>query len=149
MEECMNTKFVWRNRALMFGLCIAAGAACGGNGDSFLTPLGGNGGGTDLTPPTVATVVPQSGATSVPTNAIITVTFSENVDSASVTNAAFSLTPGITGTIVVSGAVAQFTPTPALPPSTIVNGTISNVKDRAGNTMQTPFNFFFSTSATP
>ena len=145
----MSKQSVWRNRALMLGLCIVASVACGGGGDSFLTPLGGNGGGTDLTPPTVATVVPQSGATNVPTNAIITVTFSENVDSASVTNAAFSLTPGITGTIVVSGAVAQFTPTPALPPSTIVNGTISNVRDRAGNIMQTPFNFFFSTAASP
>lgn len=145
----MSKQSVWQDRTLMLGLCIAAAVACGGGGDSFLTPLGGNGGGTDLTPPTVATVVPQSGATNVPTNAIITVTFSENVDSASVTNAAFSLTPGITGTIVVSGAVAQFTPTPALPPSTIVNGTISNVRDRAGNIMQTPFNFFFSTAASP
>jgi hypothetical protein len=149
MEECMNQKFVWRNRVLMLGLCMAAGGACGGGGDSFLTPIGGNGGGTDLTPPAVATVVPASGATNVPTNATITVTFSENVDSASVTNTAFTLTPGISGTIVVSGAVAQFTPTPGLPPSTIINGTISNVKDLAGNTMQTPFNFFFSTSATP
>jgi hypothetical protein len=149
MEECMSKQSVWRDRALMLGLCIVVGTACGGGGDSFLTPLGGNGGGTDLTPPTVATVVPASGATNVPTNAIITVTFSENVDSASVTNAAFNLTPGITGTIVVSGAVAQFTPTPGLPPSTIVNATISNVKDRAGNTMQTPFNFFFSTAASP
>lgn len=145
----MSKQSVWRDRCLMLGLCIVAAVACGGGGDSFLTPLGGNGGGTDLTPQTVATVVPQSGATNVPTNAIITVTFSENVDSASVTNAAFSLTPGITGTIVVSGAVAQFTPTPALPPSTIVNGTISNVRDRAGNIMQTPFNFFFSTAASP
>ena len=145
----MTNEFVRRSRALMLGFCMVAGAACGGGGDSFLTPLGGNGTGTDLTPPTVATVVPASGATNVPTNATITVTFSENVDSASVTNVAFALTPGITGTIVVSGAVAQFTPTPALPPSTIVNGTISNVKDRAGNTMRTPFNFFFTTSATP
>ena len=142
----MTKEFVWRTRALVLGLCTIAGAACGGGGDSFLTPLGGNGGGTDLTPPTVATVAPQSGATNVPTNAIITVTFSENVDSASVTNAAFTLTPGITGTITVSGAVAQFTPSPALPAATIVNGTISNVKDRSGNAMQTPFNFFFSTT---
>ena len=142
----MNNGLVWRTRALMVALCMAAGAACGGSGDDFITPIGGNGGGTDLTPPTVATVVPQSGATNVPTNAIITVTFSENVDSASVTNTAFSLTPGITGTIAVSGAVATFTPSPALPPSTIVNGTISNVKDRSGNTMATAYSFFFSTS---
>ena len=144
----MTDKFVWRTRALTLGLCLAAGAACGGGGDSFLTPLnGGAGTGTDLTPPTVASVVPVNGATNVPTNAIITVTFSEPVDSASVTNAAFSLTPGITGTIVVSGAVAQFTPTPALPPSTVVNGTISNVKDRNGNIMTTPVNFFFTTAS--
>jgi hypothetical protein len=147
MEECMTNGFVWRTRAVMLGLCMAAGAACG-NGDSFLTPLGG-GTGTDLTPPTVATVVPQSGAANVPTNATITVTFSENVDSATVTNTAFALTPGITGTISVSGAVAIFTPSPGLPPSTIVNGTINNVKDRAGNTMAGPFNFFFTTTTGP
>lgn len=143
----MGNGFVWRARALIFGFCMAAGAACGG-GDSFLTPIG-SGSGTDLTRPTVATVVPQSGATNVPTNATITVTFSENVDSASVTNTAFALTPGITGTISVSGAVAIFTPSPGLPASTIVNGTISNVKDRAGNTMAGPFNFFFTTSTAP
>jgi Bacterial Ig-like domain len=147
MEECMTNEFVWRTRAVMLGLCMAAGAACG-TGDSFLTPLG-SGTGTDLTPPTVASVVPLSGATNVPTNATITVTFSENVDSASVTNTAFVLTPGITGTISVSGAVAIFTPTPGLPPSTIVNATVSNVKDRAGNTMAGPYNFFFTTTTGP
>ena len=143
----MSNRLVGRIRPLMFGVCIASTAACG-NGDGFLTPLG-SGTGTDLTPPTVASVVPQSSSTNVPTNATITVTFSENVDSASVTNTAFALTPGITGTISVSGAVVTFTPTPALPPSTIVNGTISNVKDRAGNTMAGPFNFFFTTTTGP
>ena len=143
----MSNGLVGRIRPLMLGVCIASTAACG-NGDSFLTPIGG-GTGTDLTPPTVASVIPQSGATNVPTNATITVTFSENVDSASVTNTAFALTPGVAGTIAVSGAVAIFTPSPGLPASTIVNGTIGNVKDLAGNTMAGPYNFFFTTTTGP
>src|ERR1700694_4020714 len=133
MEERMSNRPIWRAGALTIGLCMAAAACGGGGGDAFLTPCCGlGGGGGDVTPPTVASVVPQNGSTNVPTNATITVTFSENVDSASVTNAAFSLTPGVTGTISVSGVVAQFTPSPALPPSTVITGTISNVKDRAG-----------------
>ena len=144
----MNIRFVERGRALILGSMVVLAAACGGGGgDDFITPCcGGGGNGSDVTPPTVAAVSPASGTTNVPTNAVITVTFSENVDSASVSNTAFSLTPGVTGTIAVSGATAVFTPAPSLPPTTVVSGTISNVKDRSGNVMAAPFSFNFTTS---
>jgi hypothetical protein len=144
----MSGKLVERTRALILGSLIVLAAACGaGGGDDFITPCCGTGGtGGDVTPPTVAAVNPTSGTTNVPTNALITVTFSENVDSASVTNTAFALSPGVTGTISVSGATAVFTPSPGLPPSTVVSGTISNVRDVTGNVMTTPFSFSFTTS---
>jgi hypothetical protein len=143
----MSSKFIERSRALIMASFLVLAAACGGGGgDDFITPCCGGGTGGDVTGPTVAAVNPASGTTNVPTNAFITVTFSENVDSASVTNTAFALTPGVTGAISVSGATAVFTPSPSLPPSTVVSGTISNVKDRSGNVMATPFTFNFTTS---
>lgn len=144
----MSSRFVEQVRVVAIGTLVALAIACSGGGaDDFITPCCGTGGtGNDITPPTVAAVSPTSGTTNVPTNALVTVTFSENVDSASVTNTAFSLSPGVTGTISVSGATAVFTPAPSLPPSTVVTGTISNVKDRSGNVMAAPFSFSFTTS---
>lgn len=135
------------NRMLV-GLLVAALAACGeGSGQDFLTPIGGDGGGTDTTAPTVVSTSPANGATSVPRTAAISVTFSENLDSASVTNAAFSFNNGVTGTIVVSGAIATLTPSPSLPASTTVTGTLSTaIKDRAGNPLAAPVTFQFSTA---
>ena len=144
----MSSRFVGRTRALIFASVIAVAVACGGGGgDDFITPCCGNGnGGNDLTPPTVASVTPATGTPNVPTTATVTVVFSENVDSASVTNTAIVLSPGITGTIVVSGATAVFTPAPGLPPGTVVSGTVSNVRDRSGNVMAAPFTFNFTTT---
>jgi hypothetical protein len=135
------------NRMLV-GLLVAALAACGtGSGEDFLTPIGGGGGGTDTTAPTVVSTSPANGATSVPRNAPVSVTFSENLDSASVTNSAFSFDNGVTGPIVVSGAVATLTPSPTLPASTTVTGTLSTaIKDRAGNPLAAPVTFQFTTA---
>ena len=133
---------------MLIGLVVVALAACGdGTGQDFLTPIGGGGGGTDTTAPTVVSTNPANGATSVPRNTAVSVTFSEDLDSASVTNAAFSFDNGVTGTIVVSGPVATLTPVPALPPLTTITGTLSTaIKDRAGNPLATPVAFQFSTA---
>ena len=135
------------NRVLV-GLLVAALAACGtGSGEDFLTPIGGGTGGTDTTAPTVVSTNPANGSTGVPRGSSISVTFSENVDSASVTNSALSFDNGVTGTIVVSGAVATLTPSPTLPASTTVTGTVSTaVKDRAGNPLASPVTFQFTTA---
>ena len=133
---------------MVVGLLVAALAACGdGAGQDFLTPIGGGGGGTDTTAPTIVSTSPANGATSVPRTATLSVTFSENLDSASVTNAAFSFDNGVTGTIVVNGAVATLTPSPVLPASTTVTGTLSTaIKDRAGNPLAAPVAFQFTTA---
>ena len=134
---------------MRLGVLVAALAACGdGSGQDFLTPLNGGGGTSgDTTRPTVVSTNPADGSTSVPRTATISVTFSENVDSASVTNSAFSFDNGVTGTIVVSGAVATLTPTPALPALTTIHGALSTaIKDRAGNPLAAPVTFQFTTA---
>jgi hypothetical protein len=129
----------------MIGLCLViAAAACGGSGESFLTVINGVTG-ADTVRPFVLSVNPANGATDVPTNAVVTITFSELVDSATVTNTAFTLIPGITGTIVVNGAVATLTPTPALPLNTQIVGSVIGVKDRRGNAMAAAYAFTFRT----
>jgi hypothetical protein len=128
---------------------VAAFTACGTtSGDGFLTPIGSGGGSNgDTVAPTVVSTNPANGASSVPRNATISVTFSENLDSASVTNTAFSLDNGVTGTIVVNGAIATLTPSPGLPASSVVTGTLSTaIKDRAGNSLAAPVVFQFVTA---
>ena len=122
---------------------IAALAGCGGTADPFLTaPTGGS---TDTTRPTIVGTLPATNANAVPTNSMIEVTFSEPVDSASVTNAAFSLSGGFTGPITVTGASAKLVPYPALPPNTTITATVSGVKDLAGNALAAPYSWTFTT----
>ena len=133
---------------MLIGVLAAALAACGaGAGQDFLTPIGGGGGGTDTIAPTVVTTSPANGATSVPRTSPISITFSEDLDSASVTNAAFTLDNGVTGTIVVNGPVVTLTPLPALPALTTITGTVSTaIRDRAGNALAAPLSFQFTTA---
>ncbi|NUO65710.1 MAG: Ig-like domain-containing protein [Gemmatimonadaceae bacterium] len=123
---------------------LAALAGCGGMADPYLTAP--NNGGADTTRPTIIGTLPAPNASSVSTGSMIIVTFSETVDSASVTNAAFSLSGGATGTISVSGASAQLVPYPALPANTTITVTVSGVKDLAGNTMAAPYSWSFTTA---
>ena len=123
---------------------VAIVAACGGTADPFLTaPIGGS---TDTSPPTIVGTLPGTNASAVPTNSMIQVTFSEPVDSASVTNTAFSLSGGFTGPITVTGSSAKLVPYPALPPNTTITVTISGVKDLAGNTIAAPYSWSFTTA---
>ena len=75
---------------------------------------------SDTTAPTVITTNPANLAVSVATNQKITATFSEGMDSTTITGSTFTLTgPGVTpvtGTVTYStvGTTATFTPTSAL-----------------------------------
>ena len=131
-----------RHRVAGFAL-LAALTGCGGVADPYLNAS--TIGGTDTTRPTIIGTLPAQNASSVSPNSMIIVTFSEPVDSASVTNAAFSLSGGATGTISVSGASAQLVPYPALPANTTVTVTITGVKDVAGNAMAAPYSWSFTT----
>src|ERR1700680_165620 len=87
---------------------------------------------TDTTAPTVSSTVPVNTATAVPINGKITVTFSEGMDSTTLTATTFKVTgPGatpVTGTVTYAGnagAIATFAPAGNLAPSTITTATIT------------------------
>jgi hypothetical protein len=76
---------------------------------------------TPAVPPVVVSVLPANGTTGVPFTPVITATFNETMNPATITNGTFTLTgPGglaIAGTVVGSGLTATFTPTLPLAPS--------------------------------
>jgi hypothetical protein len=107
----------------------------------------------DLTPPTVTAVSPANGATAVASSDPILVTFSESVDTASLTG--LRLLQVSTGTSVAGNVsynvitrVATFTPTVLLGSLTPYEVNVSGVKDLAGNAMTAPFTSSFTTRRT-
>jgi hypothetical protein len=108
---------------------------------------------TDTTAPTVTSTVPANLTTSVPVNQKITATFSEGMDSRTLTASTFTVTgPGTTavaGTVTYAGnagAIAAFAPTSNLPANTLFTATISTgAKDLAGNALAAPFQWTFTT----
>src|SRR5207237_2627515 len=108
----------------------------------------------DTTPPTVVSTAPATDATGASTSAPITVTFSEPMDPASVT-AAFTVSAhnggaAAAGAVAVSGAVASFTPSPALSYGTLYDASISvAAKDLAGNALAAAYTWSFTTGAQP
>ncbi len=101
----------------------------------------------DTTPPTLTMTSPASNATGVLLTAAVVATFSEPVTA---TTATFTLMNGATaipGTVTTSSVnkTATFTPTGALPPSTLVTATLS-VTDLAGNAVVgSPISWTFTT----
>src|SRR6185436_6813211 len=110
--------------------------------------------GTDLTPPTVTSVSPLSGATNVSTGTTVIANFSEAISSASVTSSTFQLrNPAntlITASVSTSGSQITLTPSSALSGSTVYTATIvggsSGVKDLAGNALANNFIWSFTTA---
>jgi hypothetical protein len=101
--------------------------------------------------PEVTNFTPAQGATSIPLDQIITVTFNEPVDAASVNQASFTLTgtSQVAGVITYSGTIATFTPSALLSPNTTYSARISRaVKDATGNALQKETIWTFSTGLT-
>src|ERR1700682_1860641 len=103
--------------------------------------------------PTIISTIPVNGATNVPTNQKISATFSTAMDPATINGTTFTLTgPGttaVTGTIVLVGATATFTPASNLAPSTLFTATITTgAKDLAGNALASNFVWTFTTGTT-
>src|SRR5208337_4538464 len=61
--------------------------------------------------PLVLSTVPANGAINVPVGSQIVVTFSQTIDSTTVTSAIFNFSPIISGTYTTIGPVVSFTPT--------------------------------------
>jgi hypothetical protein len=91
--------------------------------------------------PVVLSVSPVNGSTDVPVNAVVTATFSEAMDPATLTTATFKVNDGtsdIPGTVDYAGNTATFTPSVALAENTVYTATLTTgVKDSSGNPMVT------------
>jgi predicted small lipoprotein YifL len=109
---------------------------------SFMT-----GTGFDTTPPIISAVTPTAGATGVAANVAPTVTFSEPVDSTTITFTLKDSKGAILGyTMSYSGTTAVFTPSPKLKPNTNYTARVSaGVKDLAGNAMLSDYSWSFKT----
>lgn len=108
----------------------------------------------DATPPTVVSTVPVNLATGVATNSVISATFSEPMNPATISTATFTLkvtatSAAVTGTVAYNAATntATFTPTAPLASSTTYTATISTgAKDVANNALVSNFTWTFITA---
>ena len=106
---------------------------------------------TDTTSPTVSAVYPLANSMSVPLNQKFTVTFSEAMDSSTLTTATFTVKQGVTivpGSVSYAGLTATFTPASSLIAGSNYNLAItSGAQDLAGNAVTSgglspnPWNF--------
>jgi Ice-binding-like/Bacterial Ig-like domain len=111
----------------------------------------------DATPPTVIATLPVSGTMSVPTNQTITATFSEAMDSSTITaNGTFTLAvagvggAAVPGTVGYAGTTATFQSTSALAANTEFTATITTAaEDLSGNALAANFVWSFTTGAGP
>ena len=111
----------------------------------------------DTTPPVVTAFTPTGGATSVPINASVTVTFSEGLTAATVNSGTVFLTGGgaaVAASVSYNAATHMVTLTPQVPLANsttytvVVVGGASGVKDLAGNALVTNATSSFTTVAT-
>ena len=104
----------------------------------------------DTTPPTVNSTSPLGGASDVPVDAKILVTFSEAMDVATINSSSYTVNDGagnIAGTIAYNGVVATFTPSSALDYNTTYTATITtDVEDLDGNVLATVYTWSFTTA---
>lgn len=100
--------------------------------------------------PVVKSTNPVNLATSVPLSQVISVTFNEPMDPASITNASFIITGStVAGTISYSGNTAYFTPaSPLIDNHTYTGRVTTAVKDLMGLHLQTDYVWTFSTGST-
>jgi subtilisin len=109
---------------------------------------------SDTTPPTVVSTNPSSGATGVAVTSSIVATFSEAVQSTTVSTSTFTLKnsagTSISGTVSLGtdAKTATFKPASSLAASTSYTATVTTgVKDLAGNAMSTAKSWSFTTAA--
>jgi myo-inositol-hexaphosphate 3-phosphohydrolase len=116
--------------------------------------IGAPDGPDDITPPTVGSIAPAAGATSVAVGSSVQATFSESMDAATITTATFTLAP-TSGGAPVSAVVgyddatrtATLDPSADLSPGTSYTATVTTgVKDRSGNALAAARTWSFTTA---
>jgi len=103
--------------------------------------------GADTTRPTVAATSPSNGANGVSAGTAISVSFSEPIQSSTVSATTFLVT-GVSGTVSASGNSATFAPTAPLTAGTTytvtIKGGAGGIADLAGNTLAADASFSFT-----
>lgn len=103
--------------------------------------------------PVVSSTVPANGASGVPLNQIISVTFNKEMNPATINTSSIIITAAgvvIPGTVSYSGNTATFSPTSRLTANTLHTGRVTTVvKDLAGNALQTDYIWTFTTGLNP
>ena len=104
---------------------------------------------SDVTPPTVSSVVPEHLSTEVPLNSRILATFSEAMNPATITTTSFTLRQGtvtVAATTAYTGVTATLTPAANLLPDTHYTATITTAaQDLAGNALVVDYVWTFTT----
>ena len=103
----------------------------------------------DVAPPTIIATDPINASTNVALDKKITATFSEVMNSSTITTATFTLKDGITpvaGTVTYVGTTATFSPSANLASNTTYTATITTgSKDPAGNALASDYVWSFTT----
>ena len=138
----MKTK--WKILVMTTFAAFSVAAFFGGcKKDNFVQP--------DGLCPIVVSVDPANLETSVALNKVITITFNENMNPATITNASITITgaSAVAGTVTYSGKTATFTPSSPLAVNTTYTGKVTTVvKNETGNALQTDYIWTFSTGTT-
>jgi Ice-binding-like/Bacterial Ig-like domain len=104
-------------------------------------------------PVTVSSTIPVKGATGVPIDNKLAVTFSGVMDPATINRTTFTVKQGetaVSGTVTYSGVTAVFTPASYLAPNIPCTATITTgAKDLAGNALASNYTWSFTTGAAP
>jgi hypothetical protein len=136
----MNTKTLLSTIAILF-IALISGCA----NDDFEETVG--------VCPVVESTNPIDGASGVPLNQIVTATFNEEINPATINSSSFIITAAgapVAGTVTLSGAIATFTPTSLFTANTLYTARITTLaKDVAGNALQTDFVWTFTTGLLP
>ena len=101
---------------------------------------------TDTTSPTVSSTSPVADATGVAVDTAVSVTFSEAMDSSTITTDSFTLN-GVSGSVSYDSTfTATFTPSASLEYSTTYTATLSAaITDAAGNPLASAYSWSFTT----
>jgi hypothetical protein len=101
-------------------------------------------------PPTVISETPANGSAGVCSNIVVTATFSEAMNPATVNTTIFTVSPGVTGIIThdVTNTIFTFTPSSPLAINTVYTATINTgAQDTFGNPLATDFVWSFRTAS--
>ncbi len=134
-------KFASISKPLVWFMALLLAAVVAGCGGS--TP--------DTTAPTVSSTTPATAATGVAVSANVTATFSEAMQSATITSTTFTLKQGATlvpSVVTYVGTTATLNPSSSLAASTTYTAAVTTgVKDQAGNAMAVSKTWSFNTLA--